>query len=161
MAMREQKLNGSMNKLNEKLAQLSTSPVPPKKAEILVPPTPVSNRASADVYKIPQQKMTVRNEPKPFEPKPIEISNEPFSPEVAAKFKKPPSSNYPDWFLITLAYSFVFVIILLMSNITPNGKLYIHFTAFFSLILYFVTDDVDKKSTDIVLDTVMENFVKK
>ena len=28
--------------------------------------------------------------------------------------------------------------ILLISNVTPNGKLYIHFTAFWSMIIYFI-----------------------
>ena len=99
---------------------------------------------------------------KRFEAKQIEPSINPVRPEVAKAYEEKhpkPSSSYPDWILITLAYSVVFVLILLMSNITPNGKLYIHFTAFWSMILYFVIDDVDHTSTD-VLDTVMENFVK-
>ena len=36
---------------------------------------------------------------------------------------------------ITLCFSSS---ILLISNVTPNGKLYIHFTAFWSMIIYFI-----------------------
>ncbi len=101
---------------------------------------------------------------KKFEPVPIQPSIDPIRPENLAELNKnkKKSTSYPDWCLITLTYSLVFISILLVSNITPNGKLYIHFTAFWSMILYFVTDDVDNKShrsTD-VLDTVMESFVK-
>ena len=49
--------------------------------------------------------------------------------------------NIPDWFLITYTYSVVLIFILLVANVTPDGKLYIHFTAFWSLILYFVLED--------------------
>ena len=49
--------------------------------------------------------------------------------------------NIPDWFLITYTYSVVLIFILLVANMTPDGKLYIHFTAFWSLILYFVLED--------------------
>merc|ERR1719513_274594 len=48
--------------------------------------------------------------------------------------------------------------ILLIANVTPDGKLYIHFTAFWSLILYFVLED-DQASD--LLDTVVEGFLKK
>merc|ERR1711860_22243 len=92
----------------------------------------------------------------------IQPSIDPIRPETTEAFRKHHQlvkTSYPDWLLITLAYSAVFVSILLLSNIMPNGRLYIHFTAFWSLILYFIVDDVDTKSTD-VLETVMENFVK-
>ena len=49
--------------------------------------------------------------------------------------------NIPDWFMITYTYSVVLIFILLIANVTPDGKLYIHFTAFWSLILYFVLED--------------------
>jgi hypothetical protein len=48
------------------------------------------------------------------------------------------SSRIPDWLIIMTVYSMVIVSILLISNVTPNGKLYIHFTAFWSMIIYFV-----------------------
>merc|ERR1711988_1347470 len=94
-----------------------------------------------------------------FEPKQIEPSIDPLRPEILAEMeaKNPPkkASYAPDWLLITLTYSFVFITILLLSNITPNGKLYIHFTAFFSMILYFITDDVEQKK----MDTIVDNLV--
>ena len=49
--------------------------------------------------------------------------------------------NIPHWFVITYTYSVVLIVILLIANSTPDGKLYIHFTAFWSLILYFVLED--------------------
>ena len=49
--------------------------------------------------------------------------------------------NIPDWFMITYTYSVVLIFILLIANVTPDGKLYIHFTAFWSLIIYFVLED--------------------
>ena len=49
--------------------------------------------------------------------------------------------NIPDWFMITYTYSVVLIVILLIANVTPDGKLYIHFTAFWSLIIYFVLED--------------------
>ena len=49
--------------------------------------------------------------------------------------------NIPDWFMITYTYSVVLILILLIANVTPDGKLYIHFTAFWSLIIYFVLED--------------------
>ena len=85
-------------------------------------------------------------------------------PETLAEMhaKNPPkkSSVIPDWLIITLTYSAVFIAILLLSNITPNGKLYIHFTAFFSMILYFITDDVDQSQNQNVMDSLMDDFVK-
>jgi hypothetical protein len=42
--------------------------------------------------------------------------------------------------------------------VTPNGKLYIHFTAFWSMIIYFLLDD--NQSTD-VIETFMEGMVRK
>lgn len=66
--------------------------------------------------------------------------------------------NIPHWFVITYTYSVVLIMILLIANVTPDGKLYIHFTAFWSLILYFVLED-DQASD--LLDTVVEGFLKK
>jgi len=98
--------------------------------------------------------------PSKFEPKIIEPSIDPLRPEILAEMeaKRPPkkSSVIPDWLIITLTYSVVFITILLLSNITPHGKLYIHFTAFFSMILYFITDDVEQKK----MDTIVDNLVK-
>merc|ERR1712212_742142 len=66
--------------------------------------------------------------------------------------------NIPHWFVITYTYSVVLIMILLIANVTPDGKLYIRFTAFWSLILYFVLED-DQASD--LLDTVVEGFLKK
>jgi len=66
--------------------------------------------------------------------------------------------NIPHWFVITYTYSVVLILILLIANVTPDGKLYIHFTAFWSLILYFLLED-DQASD--LLDTVVEGFLKK
>merc|ERR1739848_706683 len=93
-----------------------------------------------------------------FQPKIIEPSIDPLRPENRPNYYNVRSS-YPDWLMITCAYSMVFVTIILLSNITPNGKLFIHFTAFWSMVLYFSIDKTDDQTTD-VLDTVMENFVK-
>ena len=51
--------------------------------------------------------------------------------------------NLPHWIILTGTYSAVFICILLISRSLPTpdgGKLYIHFTAFWSLGLFFVTD---------------------
>ena len=102
-----------------------------------------------------QQQQTDR---KAFVPKTIEPSIDPLRPENRPNYVNVQSS-YPDWLMMTSAYAMVFVTILLLSNITPNGKLFIHFTAFWSMVLYFSIDKTDDQTTD-VLDTVMENFVK-
>ncbi len=65
-------------------------------------------------------------------------------------------SKIPDWLIILTVYSMVIVGILLISNVTPNGKLYIHFTAFWSMIIYFLLDD--NLNTD-VIDTLVESMV--
>ena len=108
----------------------------------------------------PAQNQSIVQQPqKPsFQPKDIEPSIDPLRPENQPKYYNVRSS-YPDWLMITCAYSMVFVTIILLSNITPNGKLFIHFTAFWSMVLYFSIDKTDEETTD-VLDTVMENFVK-
>ena len=49
--------------------------------------------------------------------------------------------NIPHWFVITYTYSVVLIVILLIANSTPDGKLYIHFTAFWSLVIYFTLED--------------------
>ena len=81
--------------------------------------------------------------------------------------------NIPHWFVITYTYSVVLIVILLIANSTPDGKLYIHFTAFWSLILYFVLEDEQvwqkKKSknqtklfqTTDLLDSVVEGYFLK
>jgi len=83
------------------------------------------------------------------------VPRKPVEPDPLVKmFPK----NIPHWFVITYTYSVVLIMILLIANVTPDGKLYIHFTAFWSLILYFVLED-DQASD--LLDTVVEGFLKK
>lgn len=66
--------------------------------------------------------------------------------------------NIPHWFVITYTYSVVLIMILLIANVTPDGKLYIHFTAFWSLVLYFFLED---DQTCDVLDTMIDKYIKK
>jgi len=79
----------------------------------------------------------------------------PSEPDMLVKFFP---KNIPHWFVITYTYSVVLIMILLIANVSPDGKLFIHFTAFWSLILYFGLED--DKATDL-LDTVVEGFLKK
>ena len=66
------------------------------------------------------------------------VPRKPVEPDPLVKmFPK----NIPHWFVITYTYSVVLIMILLIANVTPDGKLYIHFTAFWSLILYFLLED--------------------
>ena len=76
----------------------------------------------------------------PILPTVPQVAKEPYTgpPDPLVKFFP---KNIPDWFLITYTYSVVLIFILLVANVTPDGKLYIHFTAFWSLILYFVLED--------------------
>merc|ERR1712032_1642203 len=86
-----------------------------------------------------------------------QVAKDPYTgpPDPLVKFFP---KNIPDWFLITYTYSVVLILILLIANVTPDGKLYIHFTAFWSLILYFVLED--EQSTDL-LDSMVEGFIRK
>ena len=73
--------------------------------------------------------------------------------------------NLPHWIILTGTYSAVFISILLISRSLPTpdgGKLYIHFTAFWSLLLYFLAEKEvnDYYATD-PLDNVVETFIKK
>ena len=73
--------------------------------------------------------------------------------------------NLPHWIILTGTYSAVFICILLISRSLPSpdgGKLYIHFTAFWSLLLYFLSEKEvnDYYATD-PLDNVVETFIKK
>ncbi len=107
-----------------------------------------------------------------FQPKPIEISIDPTLPPTniaadttdSSSFKLSLPRNLPHWFLITYAYSFVLVAILLLANMLPDGgKLYIHFTAFWSLVVYFLLDDDDEVrfgGNNDPLETVMEGLYK-
>jgi len=145
------------------------SPSPPEKSTVLQKPT----------YKLAQEPVHDKIPPiiespqiKPFSPiialDANQNATEPTLPTVPQS-NSPPNveedplvkffpKNIPHWFVITYTYSVVLIMILLISNVTPDGKLFIHFTAFWSLILYFLLED--DQTTDI-LDTVVEGFLKK
>ena len=176
MAMREESkhrssLNhsrpGSMNKLNGSglsnsggliLPDLNKTPSRPTSGLSVNAPTAKVTSPQPVLVKRPGQQKSE------FKATQIQPSIDPIRPETTEAFRKHHAAlvktSYPDWLLITLAYSAVFVSILLLSNIIPNGRLYIHFTAFWSLILYFKIDDLDNNQSTDVLETVMENFVK-
>merc|ERR1719150_2041777 len=170
---------GSINKLNQILSNQNESNgfnegsnLTPSSSSVIAPSSPVKpSTPVAPVVRTsikPKGNFVVKEAPNKiaptlpvskFEPKKIEPSIDPLRPEILAEMeaKNPPkkASYAPDWLLITLTYSVVFITILLLSNITPNGKLYIHFTAFFSMILYFITDDADQKPSTNVVEPVM------
>lgn len=116
----------------------------------------------------------------PFQPKLIQVSTDPTKVPsrdqldnetlgVGTLLSYPPESSLyptsaPHWLIITLTYSAMFMSILLISNFTPDGKLYIHFTAFWSLLLYYFMEE-DLESRDFYaadpLEEMMEGFVIK
>jgi len=120
---------------------------PPKKQEVVSAPIPVRKEKSQLFAMDGNGNATAASLPT--------VPPRPVTPDPLVKlFPK----NIPDWFMITYTYSVVLILILLVANVTPDGKLYIHFTAFWSLILYFVLED--EQSTDL-LDSVVEGFLKK
>jgi len=142
-------------------------PTRPKAAEI-VPPTPPPVRP-APVQQVQQQPIPP---PKPA-PAPMALDANSNATEPTLPVVPPPKTskpiepdplvqmfpkNIPHWFVITYTYSVVLIVILLIANSTPDGKLYIHFTAFWSLILYFVLED--EQTTDL-LDSVVEGYFLK
>jgi len=131
------------------------------------PPTPEITKSPAPIIPKPPVKA-----PKSKSPPKIALDGNqnatapslPVIPPVPRKAVEPDPlvkmfpKNIPHWFVITYTYSVVLIMILLIANVTPDGKLYIHFTAFWSLILYFILED-DQASD--LLDTVVEGFLKK
>merc|ERR1712008_321930 len=99
--------------------------IEPKIVKTPVAPTPVRAKVAQEA---PPTVAPTSAPPTGFEAKQIEPSIDPLRPETLAEMhaKNPPrkSSVIPDWLIITLTYSAVFIAILLLSNITPNGKLY-------------------------------------
>jgi hypothetical protein len=101
-----------------------------------------------------------------FVPKPIEISIDPTSKVTSANTEAASADalaaylpkNLPQWFIITYVYSAVLIFILIMANITPDGKLYVYFVALWSLIAYAVLDD-DQGFDPI--ETVVQEFLRK
>uniref|UniRef100_A0A0K2UTE8 Uncharacterized protein n=1 Tax=Lepeophtheirus salmonis TaxID=72036 RepID=A0A0K2UTE8_LEPSM len=91
----------------------------------------------------------------------IHVSIDPFhgneEEEEEMKLKmESQNQGFPAWLIITSTYSLVLICILLISNIMPDGKLFIHFTAFWSMLIYFYLDD---NGHDPVLDTLLGGFV--
>ena len=52
--------------------------------------------------------------------------------------------------------------IILISNVTPDGQLYVYFVAFWSLLLYFYLDDDDQSNQgNDPVDSVISSFVRR
>jgi len=100
---------------------------------------------------------------KPFTPGPIRVNPDPTQPPPNADeephFRLVMPRSLPSWFLITYTYSLVLVLILLVSNVVPDGKLYVHFVAFWSIVLYVLLDE-EHPGVD-PLETLVESFMKK
>jgi len=131
------------------------------------PPTPEISKSPAPVIPKPPVKAPVSKSPPKIALDGNQNATAPSLPVIPPAPRKPVEpdplvkmfpKNIPHWFVITYTYSVVLIMILLIANVTPDGKLYIHFTAFWSLILYFVLED-DQASD--LLDTVVEGFLKK
>merc|ERR1719220_3146950 len=133
-----------------------------------VQPSPPPKPKAAEIFQPAQTPPTISRPPPAVQqpivpPKPAQApmaldansnATEPTLPVVPSKPLKPIEpdplvqmfpKNIPHWFVITYTYSVVLIVILLIANSTPDGKLYIHFTAFWSLILYFVLEDEQTK----------------
>jgi len=137
-------------------------PEAPKK-----PPTPEVSKSPAPIVPKPPVKAPITKSPPKIALDGNQNATTPALPVIPPASRKPVEpdplvkmfpKNIPHWFVITYTYSVVLIMILLIANVTPDGKLYIHFTAFWSLILYFVLED-DQASD--LLDTVVEGFLKK
>ena len=103
-------------------------------------------------------------QPKPFVPKEIEVSIEPVTQNGRPTVRNSSWSKWaalPDWLMLTTAYSAVLVSILLIGNVTPDGKLFIYFTAFWSLLLYFFTEDTADFYSKDPMDSMAEGFLVK
>ena len=120
-------------------------PEPSKK-----PPTPEVSKSPAPIIPKPPVKAPVTRSPPKLALDGNQNATTPTLPVIPPTPRKPVEpdplvkmfpKNIPHWFVITYTYSVVLIMILLIANVTPDGKLYIHFTAFWSLILYFVLED--------------------
>jgi len=155
---------------NKNLATIVSKATPPKPIIPEVPKKPLTPEVSKSpapiIPKVAVKAPVSKSPPKialdgnqnataPSLPVAPPVARKPVEPDPLVKmFPK----NIPHWFVITYTYSVVLIMILLIANVTPDGKLYIHFTAFWSLILYFLLED-DQASD--LLDTVVEGFLKK
>merc|ERR1740137_209203 len=155
---------------NKNLANIVSKATPPRPIIPEVPKKPLTPEVSKSpapiIPKVAVKPPVSKSPPKialdgnqnataPSLPVAPPVARKPVEPDPLVKmFPK----NIPHWFVITYTYSVVLIMILLIANVTPDGKLYIHFTAFWSLILYFLLED-DQASD--LLDTVVEGFLKK
>ena len=138
---------------NKNLANIVSKATPPKPIIPEVPKKPLTPEVSKSpapiipkaAVKAPVSKSPPKialdgnqNATAPSLPVAPPVARKPVEPDPLVKmFPK----NIPHWFVITYTYSVVLIMILLIANVTPDGKLYIHFTAFWSLILYFLLED--------------------
>merc|ERR1712168_180036 len=169
-AIRTSTKNVAALDLDNKVIPPAVSKVTPPKPiipEVLKkPPTPEISKNPAPVIPKPPVKAPVSKSPPKIALDGNQSATAPSLPVIPPAPGKPVEpdplvkmfpKNIPHWFVITYTYSVVLIMILLIANVTPDGKLYIHFTAFWSLILYFVLED-DQASD--LLDTVVEGFLK-
>jgi len=134
-------------------------PPPPEPEPEPLVAKPVSPTPPKQIKEKPMALDANQNATAPSRPviQPLKIKKKPQGPPdpLVQLFPK----NIPDWFVITYTYSVVMILILLVANTTPDGKLYIHFTALWSLILYSI---LEEDQEDDIIDGVIESwFVKK
>ena len=140
------------------------------------PPTPEVSKSPAPIIPKPPVKAPVTRSPPKLALDGNQNATTPTLPVIPPTPRKPVEpdplvkmfpKNIPHWFVITYTYSVVLIMILLIANVTPDGKLYIHFTAFWSLILYFVLED-DQVAThsscpweDLLPSRLFHNFKRR
>ena len=84
-------------------------------------------------------------------------SRPPSKPDpIKALFPK----NIPDWFVIIYTYSVVLILVLLVANSTPDGKLFIHFNALWCLIIYFILEEDQVRNVFILEFSAKVNHTK-
>ncbi len=116
----------------------------------------------------------ISNSSSSFKPRPIEVTADPTLPPTplpdpmsndanptasSSLFQLRMPRNLPYWFLITYTYSLVLVFILLVANLIPDGKLYIHLTAFWTVLIYALLDEEEAAGQDII-ENVVERFIR-
>jgi len=135
-------------------------------------PTPPTSRSQAKLSASPlmaldaNQNATAATLPKV--PTTKAASSALFAPLAKSKSSsRPPSKpdpikalfpkNIPDWFVIIYTYSVVLILVLLVANSTPDGKLFIHFNALWCLIIYFI---LEEDQEDDILDEMVDKLIK-
>jgi len=148
----------------EVVRKISTPVPPPQPAtepEFTLPkPVTPTPPPPPQAQKQPKQPMALdanQNATAPTLPaiQPLKLrSKTPRNPDPLAKFFP---KNIPDWFVITYTYSVVMILILLLANTTPDGKLYIHFTALWSLVIYSI---LEEDQDDDIVDGAIRGIFK-